>query len=204
MKVNRSEFLRSYSKPEQILPSDLPEFAFCGRSNVGKSSLINMLCRRKDMAHTSSSPGRTQTINHYLINQNWILADLPGYGYAKVSQERRKEWLKLMEEYILSRKNLRLVFVLVDSRISPQQSDLNFLSFLGENGIPPAIIFTKADRPGSQEIAANILSFQEALLEEWEELPVHFQSSVENELGRDEILSYIGQVIDETVRKPRP
>lgn len=179
---------------EQLPPDDLPEFAFIGRSNVGKSSLINCLVKRKELAHTSSHPGKTQTINHYLINKNWYLVDLPGYGYAKVAQTMRAEWEKTLYQYLGKRENLLNVFVLVDVRIEPQKSDLAFLNKLGEHGLAVSVVFTKSDKIGKSVVEENVQKFREAMLEYWEETPPFFITSAEKGTGRDELLKYIAEV----------
>ncbi len=174
------------------LPTDaIPEFAFIGRSNVGKSSLINMLVAKKELAKTSSNPGKTQTINHFLINGNWHLVDLPGYGFARVSQDTRNEWEKMIRNYLTQRTSLMNIFVLVDLRIEPQKSDLEFISWLGESGIPLSVVFTKSDKLTKNNVQINLTNYKNALLELWEELPSNFLTSAETKLGRDEILNYI-------------
>lgn len=172
---------------------DLPEYAFVGRSNVGKSSLINCLCQRKSLAKTSGTPGKTQLINHFLINNSWYLVDLPGYGYAKVSKQKRKGFTSMISNYLCLRQNLMNVFVLVDSRLSPQRIDLEFMHFLGEEGIPFSIVLTKTDKAKKQAFAQNLLALQEALYQYWEELPPIFETSAVKKTGREELLTYIDQ-----------
>lgn len=172
----------------------LPEYAFIGRSNVGKSSLINMLVRNSKLAKTSSKPGKTQTINHFLINQNWYLVDLPGYGYASISKTMREKWTKMIRDYLLLRENLQVVFVLVDSRLEPQKIDLDFINSLGEDGVPFAIIFTKTDKLSANKVQGNVQRFKNKLAESWEEMPYMMLSSAETGKGRDEILTFIEQI----------
>ncbi len=178
----------------QLCPkTTMPEYAFIGRSNVGKSSLINMLTGHSKLAMVSGQPGKTQTINHFIVNDNWYLVDLPGYGYAKVAQQKREEWQKNIRQYLLLRENLYCVFVLVDIRLEPQTIDIEFINFLGENQVPIAIIFTKADKLGPDAGKRNAQKVLDKLSEEWEELPPHFISSAEKKTGRTEILHFIHQ-----------
>lgn len=176
--------------------ADKPEFAFIGRSNVGKSSLINMLTNNNKLAKTSGSPGKTQHINHFLINHNWYLVDLPGYGYAKVSRSQRKEFGQMISKYLQERENLICVFVLIDSRLKPQAIDLDFLRQLGEWGIPFNVVFTKADKNTQSETARNAKYFVNKMKEEWEYIPRSFVTSSVKYLGRKDMLSYIGELID--------
>lgn len=177
--------------------ADKPEFAFIGRSNVGKSSLINMLTNNNKLAKTSGSPGKTQHINHFLINHNWYLVDLPGYGYAKVSRSQRKEFGQMISKYLQERENLICVFVLIDSRLKPQAIDLDFLRQLGEWGIPFNVVFTKADKNTQSETARNAKYFVNKMKEEWEYIPRSFVTSSVKYLGRKDMLNYIGELIDE-------
>ena len=172
----------------------LPEYAFIGRSNVGKSSLINMLTKNPKLAMTSSTPGKTLLINHFLINKEWYLVDLPGYGYAQRGKKMMEKIQKLIEYYVLDREQLTCLFVLVDSRLDPQRIDLEFIEWLGENGIPFALIFTKADKQSAGKTKVNVNRYLEKLKEQWEELPPYFVSSSENKIGREEILNYIEQI----------
>ncbi len=197
--IRSATFVKSSAKVEQLPSPELPEFAFIGRSNVGKSSLINMLVGQKELAHTSSNPGKTQTINHYLIDKNWYLVDLPGYGYAKVARSMRTEWQKTLEKYILTRENLMNVFVLVDSRIPPQESDLTFINRLGERGIPLSVVFTKCDKIGKVVLEDNIGKFREAMLQFWEETPPFFITSAEKGTGKDELLTYVAGALKNSV-----
>jgi GTP-binding protein len=170
---------------------DKPEFAFIGRSNVGKSSLINMLTGKPGLAKVAARPGKTQVINHFLINEEWFLVDLPGYGYAKVSKDKRAGFDRMITEYIRKRENLLSLFVLIDSRIPPQENDLTFLRNLGENQITFSIVFTKCDKLGTTKMKKNVEAFKTAMLDEWEEMPNHFLSSAETQMGRKEILAFI-------------
>lgn len=175
-----------------FLPNDnIPEYAFIGRSNVGKSSLINMLVQRKALAKTSSVPGKTVAINHFIVNDAWYLVDLPGYGYAQHSKKMREQWRVMINNYISRRRNLVCTFVLVDSRLEPQNNDLGFMEWLGENQMPFCIVFTKADKVSKAELDKNVEALKTRLLEEWEELPPMFITSAEKRQGRDEILGYI-------------
>lgn len=191
MEIKQVKFVKSSADLAGCPPANLPEYVFTGRSNVGKSSLINMLVNRNELARTSSNPGKTITINHYSINEKWYLVDLPGYGYARRSKTLRTKWEQAMEEYVKGRENLQLVFVLVDSRIDPQDSDISFINNLAEWGIPCAVIFTKTDKNKQSETAKNINKFKEELLKDWEELPLLFQTSSLKKRGRDELLNFI-------------
>lgn len=191
MIIKTAEFLKSSSKWQECPEPTLPEYAFIGRSNVGKSSLINGMLNHKDLAKTSQTPGKTQLINHFLINENWYLTDLPGYGYARVSKSMRKDFEKLITNYILNRKNLVNLFVLVDSRHTPQKIDLEFIGWCGENGVPFSIVFTKADKLKPNAAIDNVENYKKELLETWEELPEIFLTSAEKRTGTDEILKLI-------------
>lgn len=171
------------------------EFAFIGRSNVGKSSLINMLCEKKELARTSSTPGKTISMNYFLINNKWFLVDLPGYGYAKRSKEMRGKWEITLVDYLRNRENLQCLFVLVDSRIKPQTSDLSFINMLGKMQVPFSIVFTKLDKLKSDVSQKNISEFKEALLDDWENLPTFFETSAKVKIGRKEILRYISSIL---------
>ncbi len=171
-----------------------PEYAFIGRSNVGKSSLINMLTGRKGLAMTSSTPGKTMLINHFHINGEWYLVDLPGYGYAKRSKQATEALGQLIRRYVLERNALTCLFVLIDSRLKPQKIDLEFIRFLGENGVPFAIVFTKADKISGSASAGNVKAFLDTLSEEWEELPPHFVTASPTGRGRDELLDYVASI----------
>lgn len=168
-----------------------PEYAFIGRSNVGKSSLINLITGTKKLAKISVSPGKTQTINHFLINDSWYLVDLPGYGFAKISKDKRQEWLKLINRYILERENLTCLFILLDSRVEPQKNDMEFITWVGTNQIPFVIVFTKSDKLKHSQLSRNISLYKEKLLETWEELPPMLVTSAITRSGKEEILEFI-------------
>ncbi len=191
MIINKALFLTSNNRIDKLPKDNIPEYAFIGRSNVGKSSLINMLTRRRGLAKTSSTPGKTISINHFIVNDEWYLVDLPGYGYAKRSKKQREEWQMMLAKYISRRRNLVCTFVLIDSRIEPQDSDLGFMEWLGENQVPFAIVFTKTDKLKKTEIEKNIEAYKKRLLEDWEDLPALFITSSETGLGRDEVLDFI-------------
>ena len=191
MVIKSAEFVISNSQVSKCPTTGLPEYAFNGRSNVGKSSLINMLTGKKGLAMTSQKPGKTQLINHFIINGAWYLVDLPGYGYARLSKDGREKLKVMIEDYTLERKELVCLFVLVDSRHEPQKIDLEFIQWLGEEGVPFALVFTKADKLTKGRLSANLEAYKARLLEEWEELPPIFVTSSEQQLGRDELLSYI-------------
>ena len=199
MKIQSAEFLISNSRADQCPQTDKPEYAFIGRSNVGKSSLINMLTGRKALAMTSSTPGKTMLINHFVINDEWYLVDLPGYGYAQRGRREVDKLKKLIEHYVLDREQLTCLFVLIDSRLTPQKIDLEFIRFLGEHGVPFGIIFTKADKPKRGELKKNVDRFSATLQEEWEELPPYFITSSGTGLGREAFLDYIDTVNKEVV-----
>jgi len=195
MKIKSAEFVMSNSDVAKCPKNLIPEYAFIGRSNVGKSSLINMLTQRKSLAKTSGRPGKTQLINHFKINDEWFLVDLPGYGYARVSKSSKKVFQKFITEYFNKRQQLLCGFVLVDIRHEPQKVDLEFMQWLGENQIPFCIIFTKADKLRPSQIDKHVNTYREKLLEDiWEEMPQHFVTSSSKAIGRDEVLDYIGQI----------
>ena len=194
MNVAHAEFVLSNTKVELCPKSKIPEYAFIGRSNVGKSSLINMLCNKKKLAKTSSRPGKTQLINHFLINKQWYLVDLPGYGYARVSKTQKKAFQKFITNYFIKRKELIAAFLLIDLRHKAQTLDLEFMRWLGENYIPFSIVFTKADKLKEKEIKKNTSEYFKTLKDDWEEMPKHFITSSEKSLGRDELLNYINQI----------
>ncbi len=191
MQINKAEFLMSNTRFDKLPKGNLPEYAFIGRSNVGKSSLINMLVQRRGLAKTSSVPGKTVAINHFVVNDAWYLVDLPGYGYAQHSKKTREQWRIMINNYILRRRNLVTTFVLVDSRIEPQNNDLGFMEWMGENRVPFCVVFTKTDKVSKAELERNVEAFKARLLEEWEDLPPMFVTSSETGRGRDEILDYI-------------
>jgi GTP-binding protein len=191
VKVTSAVYISSNAHVNDCPPADKPEFAFIGRSNVGKSSLINMLCGVHNLARVAAKPGKTQIINHFLINKFWFLVDLPGYGYAKVSKEKRAGFDKMISGYILGRKNLICVFVLIDIRIPPQEIDLLFMGNLSESGIPFCMVFTKADKLSKTAGAKAVAAYHAKMREEWDELPQHFVTSAEKGTGRDEVLKFI-------------
>ena len=193
MVIKTAEFVKSSGKWQDCPEPNLPEYAFIGRSNVGKSSLINAMMNHKDLAKTSQTPGKTQLINHFLVNESWYLTDLPGYGYARVSKSLRKDFEKLITNYILNRKNLVNLFVLVDSRHTPQKIDLEFIAWCGENGIPFSIVFTKADKLKPNAAISNVENYQAELLKTWEDLPETYVTSAEKKVGTDEILDFISK-----------
>ena len=194
MVIKSAEFVSSNSRVEKCPTTGLPEYAFIGRSNVGKSSLINMLTARKGLAMTSQKPGKTQLINHFIINDAWYLVDLPGYGYARLGKDSRDSLRRMIEDYVLERKELVLLFVLLDCRHDPQKIDLEFIQWLGEEGVPFALVFTKADKLSKGRLAANVEAYKAKLREEWEELPPIFVTSSEERMGRDELLGYIEEI----------
>ena len=195
MEIRSAVFAGSSQKLPERPAARLPEFAFIGRSNVGKSSLINCLCAHGKLAHTSSQPGKTRLVNHFLINDAWYLVDLPGYGYAKMGREGREKLAEMIRGYVLGSQELVLLFVLLDSRLPLQKIDLEFMRMLGENGIPFAIIYTKCDKSGVTALEKQIAENNAALLAEWEELPPVFRSSSKEKTGRESILNYIGTVL---------
>ncbi|MDC1221686.1 ribosome biogenesis GTP-binding protein YihA/YsxC [Salibacteraceae bacterium] len=191
MRVTTSEFTTSSAKVEQCPETDKPEFAFIGRSNVGKSSLTNMLCDRKSLAKTSGAPGKTRLINHFLLNDSWYLVDLPGFGYAKVSKKDRASFMRLIYEYFEKRENMVNAFVLVDCRVEPQKIDLDFMEWLGTRRIPFSIVFTKIDKLSSTELKKNLAKYKKRLLETWEETPQFFLTSATSKHGQQEVLNYV-------------
>ena len=199
MIIKTAVFSKSSSNFKQCPEDAKPEFAFIGRSNVGKSSLINMLTAVKGLAKTSASPGKTQLINHFLINENWYLVDLPGYGYAKTSKENRAKWEKMIKDYFLNRKNLEVTFILIDSRIPPQTIDLELIDWFGENGLPFILLFTKSDKLSKNDIAKNVKMFGNALAKTWSELPSYIITSSKSKLGMLQIMEYVDSVLNKTV-----
>jgi GTP-binding protein len=193
MEIKQATFVISNTDYRKCPQATLPEYAFLGRSNVGKSSLINMLCNRRSLAKISVTPGKTQTINHFLINEQWYLVDLPGYGYAKRSKKSRQSWKKMTDDYLLNRSNLMTTFVLVDLRIPPQDIDLEVISGFGEKQLPMALIFTKYDKLKPDEAEGNLRRYQKLLLESWETLPPYFVTSSKSGKGRDELLVFISE-----------
>ncbi len=197
MQIKTAEYLMSNDDYRRCVKPDKPEFAFIGRSNVGKSSLINMLTSNSKLAKTSASPGKTQKINHFVINNQWYLVDLPGYGYAKVSKSQRAVFRKMIDDYILNRQNLVNLFVLIDCRHEPQEIDVDFINWLGESRVPFTIIFTKADKIGPNVLKAKVEAYKEHLLQMWETLPDMLVSSAVSKMGQEEILNYIEKIIKE-------
>ncbi|PXW14499.1 MULTISPECIES: ribosome biogenesis GTP-binding protein YihA/YsxC [Chryseobacterium] len=196
MIIKTAEFVKSSGKWQECPEPNIPEYAFIGRSNVGKSSLINAMMNHKDLAKTSQTPGKTQLINHFLVNENWYLTDLPGYGYAKVSKVQRKDFEKLITNYILNRRNLVNLFVLVDVRHTPQKIDLEFIQWCGESGIPFSIVFTKADKLKPNAVIKNVEDYKAELHKTWEDLPELYITSAEKKEGGDNILDFIQKTND--------
>ena len=194
MIINSAEFQCSSPRADMCPQTDLPEYAFIGRSNVGKSSLINMLTGRNKLAMTSSTPGKTMLVNHFIINKEWYLVDLPGYGFAQRGKREMDKLWNLISHYVLEREQLTCLFVLIDIRHEPQQKDLDFFQFLGENGVPFAIIFTKADKISKQKIQNSVKAYLNVLGEMWEELPPHFITSATSKMGKDDVLNYIDEI----------
>lgn len=194
MEIKEARFLISNTDLDKCPAPNKPEYAFIGRSNVGKSSLINMLTNKKSLAKTSVKPGKTRLINHFLINEAWYLVDLPGYGYAKIAKHERKKWEKFVRKYILMRENLFCLFVLIDSRHEPQKVDLEFMEWLGMSQVPFSIVFTKTDKLKPEELEQNIKNYETKMLETWEFMPAYFTSSVSTGEGKKEILNYIQDI----------
>lgn len=201
MQVTKAVFVSSVVKTEECPKPIFPEYAFIGRSNVGKSSLINMLTGNRSLAKTSSTPGKTKTINHFLVNDSWYIADLPGYGYAKVSQAERRKWENMIRNYFHHRENLSCVMVLMDIRVKPQENDMEFIAWLGKNGIPFVIIFTKADKINQREREVSVKAYKDRILEEWEEVPQLFLTSAEKKTGKENLLEFIDAVNQEFKKK---
>ena len=201
MEISNAEFIVSNTDVKKCPPGHLPEYAFIGRSNVGKSSLINMLTGRKGLAMTSATPGKTMLINHFLINDSWYIVDLPGYGYARRGMKGQEQIRTTIEDYILEREQMTNLFLLIDSRLEPQKIDMEFMEWLGENGIPFSIIFTKADKLKGGRLKMNINAYIRELRKQWEELPPYFVSSSEDRMGRTEILDYIESINKEVNSK---
>ncbi len=201
MNITSAEFVISNTDFRKCPESKLPEYAFIGRSNVGKSSLINMLTNKKGLAMTSSKPGKTLLINHFLINNNWHLVDLPGYGYATTGKKMREQLKSIIEDYILMREQLTALFLLIDVRHEPQKIDLDFMEWLGENAVPFSVVFTKMDKLSNQRAKESVKVYIEALKEQWEELPPIFTTSSEKRVGRDELLNYIEEINKDLLKK---
>jgi GTP-binding protein len=195
MKITNAEFVSSYADVRKCPPPDKPEFAFIGRSNVGKSSLINMLTNSKKLAKTSVTPGKTQTINHFLINDSWYLVDLPGYGYAKASKAKRAGFGTMIEEYVLRRENLACLFILIDSRLEPQANDLDFIHFAGSKEVPIALVFTKIDKLKQNILQKNLKHYEKTLLLQWEALPTILFTSSVSKKGKDELLAFVDEAL---------
>jgi GTP-binding protein len=195
MEIHKAEFISSITQVRQLPEKKLPEFAFIGRSNVGKSSLINMLTKRKGLAKVSNTPGKTQTINHYLIDDNWYLVDLPGYGYASTSKSIKEGFGKIIENYVLKSESLFFLFILVDIRLAPQKNDLSFMEWAGSKEIPLGIIFTKADKLSTNQIANQLKQYKKQLLTRWDELPTMFITSSTTKGGREDVLTFIGDCL---------
>jgi len=194
MIIKSAEFICSNTQISKLPPAVLPEYAFIGRSNVGKSSLINMLAGKKGLAKTSQTPGKTQLINHFLINDSWYIVDLPGYGYARASKSKKADWSKFIHTYLDKRESLQCVMVLIDSRLEPQKIDLEFCNWLGEKGLSFVLVFTKADKQSAVKTDQHIALFKKILLASFDEFPPYFVTSAENRLGRDEVLNFINNV----------
>ena len=201
MEIQQAEFVSSITDVKQLTGRKFPEFAFIGRSNVGKSSLINMLTNRKNLAKVSGTPGKTQTINHYIINQSWYLVDLPGYGFASVSKDTHQTFGKIIDNYIRDSENLFFVFVLIDLRLEPQKIDLSFLEWAGSNEIPLGVIFTKADKLATGKVQLHIDLYKKELLNRWDELPPIFITSSTAKKGRDEVLTFIKNALPKVGKK---
>ena len=194
MEITNAEFVISNTDVKKCPAGIFPEYAFIGRSNVGKSSLINMLTGRKGLAMTSATPGKTMLINHFLINNSWYIVDLPGYGYARRGQKGKTQIQRIIEDYILEREQMTNLFLLIDSRLDPQTIDLEFMEWLGEHGVPFSIVFTKGDKLKGGRLNTNIQQYLKKLKEQWEELPPYFATSSENRMGRKELLDYIESI----------
>lgn len=193
MIIRSADFVASNTDPLKSPKADKAEYAFIGRSNVGKSSLINRLLERKNLARISSTPGKTRLINHFLVNDEWYLVDLPGYGYARISKKEREKWESMIHNFLTRRQNLVNTFILIDSRIEPKAIDIDFINWFGEQELPFTIVFTKSDKLNANGLASNIAAFKARLEAEWDELPTMFISSAETGKGREEILDFIGQ-----------
>jgi len=194
MEIIHSDYSASYPNVQSCPKDGKPEYAFIGRSNVGKSSLINMLLGRNELARTSKKPGKTQMINYYIVNKTWYIVDLPGYGYAKISKKKRKEWRKMIEGYLQKRINLQCAFILLDANIPPQEIDVEFINWLGQARVPYVIVYTKIDKKKPLQIEANIKAIQNELLQYWHELPQQFRTSANDKMGAEEILELVEKV----------
>lgn len=196
--IKTAKYIGSFPRIEACPKADRPEYAFIGRSNVGKSSLINMICDKKNMARTSKKPGKTQMINYFDINEEWYLVDLPGYGYAKISKKQRLKWRLMIETYLKQRESLCCAFVLIDVNVPPQMIDIEFMNWLGQNRLPFVIVYTKADRLKPEELEENLATIQKKLLEYWEALPEQFISSANERSGKEDILDFIDNINQQT------
>lgn len=203
MQITKAEFKCSSERLSQIPRDDLRDFAFIGRSNVGKSSLINMLTNHSGLAKVSGTPGKTRLINHFKINREWYLVDLPGYGYARASKSVRSTFSKIITSYVTRSQKMHFLFVLVDSRLEPQRIDLEFMEMLGENGIPFGIVFTKSDKLTKNQLSKSLEVYKNRILEQWDELPPLFVTSSEAKTGRDEVLNFIGECLEEIGSNPQ-
>ena len=195
MIIKTAEFVVSNTNPDKCPTGKLPEFAFIGRSNVGKSSLINMLVNRKNLAKTSSTPGKTQTINHFLIDNSWYLVDLPGYGYAKAGKTAKQSWPEMISNYLKKRETLQNTFVLIDCRLDPQANDLDFINWIGKAELPFSLVFTKIDKLSKNALVKTIGTWERTLKKSWEEMPPSFITSAEKKTGRDELINYIESIL---------
>jgi GTP-binding protein len=195
MEIKQAEFVSSVADVKNCPSPDKPEFAFIGRSNVGKSSLLNMLTNRKGLAKTSNKPGKTQTINHFIINSAWFMVDLPGYGYASVSKEKREGFGNIIEQYVLKRENLHCLFILLDSRLEPQKIDLAFIQWVGEKEVPICLLFTKADKLTKNQLNKNMSAYRSTLMNFWDELPPSFITSATDKSGKEEVLAFIEKAL---------
>jgi len=196
MQINQARFVVSNTNHLKCPPADIPEYAFIGRSNVGKSSLINMLAGRKSLAKISGTPGKTQLINHFIINEKWYLVDLPGYGFARISKSIRQKWENMIWNYLINRSNLLTTFILIDARLEPQKADLELINVFGEESLPFVMVFTKIDKLSKRQLSINIENYQKKLSEQWEELPLSILSSAKTGTGKEEVLSYIAETLE--------
>lgn len=196
MQIKQARFVISNTNHLKCPPSDIPEYAFIGRSNVGKSSLINMLTDRKSLAKISGTPGKTQLINHFMINEKWYLVDLPGYGFAKISKSIRQKWENMIWNYLINRSNLLTTFILVDARHEPQKSDLELINVFGEENLPFVILFTKIDKLSKRQLSLNIENYKKILSKYWEELPMSILTSAKTGTGKEDVLAYIAETLN--------
>ena len=197
MQIKQARFVVSNTNHLKCPPADIPEYAFIGRSNVGKSSLINMLTGRKALAKISGTPGKTQLINHFMINEKWYLVDLPGYGFAKISKSIRQKWENMIWNYLINRSNLVTSFILVDARLEPQKADLELINVFGEEGLPFVVLFTKIDKLSKRKLSVNVENYRKKLSEQWEELPLSILTSAKTGTGKEDILAYIDETLEQ-------